>query len=317
MDSRRLRFNTLVGMGASIALSLTKFLAGGLGHSSALIADGVESLADTIGSVVVWRGLKIADRPPDTSHPYGYGKAEALAALCVGALLLAAAVFIIVEAFNKFLTPHEPPAAWTLVILVVVIIIKESLFRLTIRGAREAHSGAAHADAWHHRADSITSAAAFIGVAIAVIGPRWLNSPKLVFADEVAAMVASGVIVITGFGLSLPALRELLDAASPDLAEAVRATAGKINGVRLVEKVEARKSGRGYLVDMHLHVDPAMSVHDAHSLAGLVKAVIRQTHPDVQRVLIHVEPDEPHTHHNPHQAGDTPTNPPAAIGSAP
>ncbi|MBI1189631.1 MAG: cation diffusion facilitator family transporter [Tepidisphaera sp.] len=292
MDSRRLEINTLVGMAASIALCLAKFLAGWLGHSSALIADGVESLADTVGSVVVWRGLRLASKPPDETHPYGYGKAEALAALGVGALLLGAAAFIVIESFNKLLSPHPPPEPWTLAIIAAVIVVKETLFRVTIDGARKTDSDAARADAWHHRADSITSAAAFIGVSIAVAGPRWFAAPRLVFADEVAAMVASGVIVITGFSLGLPALRELLDAASPELANTVRATAGSVPGVRLVEKVETRKSGRGYLVDMHLHVDPAMSVHDAHALAGLVKATIRREHANVGRVLIHVEPCE-------------------------
>lgn len=289
--SRRLRFNTALGLIAGVLLSALKFLAGWLGHSSALIADAVESLADTIGSIVVWRSLKLADRPPDQSHPYGYGKAESLAAMIVGVLLLLAAGFIVSKAFNDLLTPHEPPELWTLLVLLMVIGVKEGLYRLALRGARLTNSDAARADAVHHRADAITSLAALVGVSIAIAGPRWLSSPRLVFADEVAAMVASGIIVVTGVGLIAPAMRELLDAASPALAQEVQATSLRVPGVRLIEKVETRKSGRGYLVDMHVHVDPEMNVHDAHALGGRVKATVMAQHPAVHRVLIHVEPD--------------------------
>jgi cation diffusion facilitator family transporter len=292
MGTASLERNTLIGLGASVVLAAGKFVAGVVGHSSALIADAVESLADTIGSIIVWRSLRVADRPADAAHPYGYGKAEALAALCVGALLLIAAAFIVIKASGDMLTPHQAPEAWTLLVLVGVIVVKEGLFRLVLKGAEIEASDAARADAWHHRADAITSAAAVIGVSLAIWGPRVFGVDRLVLADEAAAMVASGIIVMTGVRLMKPSLRELLDAASPELAEQVRATAASVGGVELVEKVEARKSGRGYLVDMHVHVDPHMSVQAAHGLAGVVKAHVKALHPKVRRVLIHVEPGQ-------------------------
>lgn len=292
MGTAALERNTLIGLGASVLLAAGKFVAGVVGHSSALVADAVESLADTIGSVIVWRSLRVSDRPADAAHPYGYGKAEALAALGVGALLLIAAAIIVIKASGDMLTPHKAPEAWTLFVLVGVIVVKEGLFRLVLKGAEIEASDAAKADAWHHRADAITSAAAVIGVSLAIWGPRWFGVDRLVLADEAAAMVASGIIVMTGVRLMRPSLRELLDAAAPELAEQVRATAASVGGVELVEKVEARKSGRGYLVDMHVHVDPNMSVQAAHGLAGVVKAHVKALHPKVQRVLIHVEPGQ-------------------------
>ncbi|QOI99901.1 MAG: cation transporter [Phycisphaeraceae bacterium] len=292
MASAELERNTLIGLAVSVILAAGKIIAGVLGRSSALIADGVESLADTVGSVVVWMGLRVADREPDAAHPYGYGRAETVAALTVGGLLIAAAMLIVVNAVGDIMTPHDAPAAWTLIVLVVVVAVKEFLFRRVLRGAERFDSDAAKADAWHHRSDAITSAAAFIGVLIAVVGPGLFDAPRLVLADEAAAIVASGVILLTAARLIRPALLELLDASSPELASAVRATAAGVEGVRVIEKVHARKSGRGFLVDMHVHVAPEMEVRAGHALAGKVKATVLAAHPRVRHVLIHVEPDE-------------------------
>ncbi|MBC7771871.1 MAG: cation transporter [Pyrinomonadaceae bacterium] len=292
MSDKTLRRNTIIGLLVSLALAAGKMLVGVLGHSSAMVADAVESLADSIGSSVVWQGIRVSSQPPDQSHPYGYGKAEAVSAFCVGAMLLVAAVIISVKAVHDMMTPHGAPAAWTLIVFVPVIVLKETLSRFVMRGAAALGSSAARADALHHRADAITSFAALIGVAIAVFGPRLFHAPGLVLADEVAAMIGSVIIMYTGVSLIRPSLRELLDATAPELAEQVKGTAGEVDGVRLVEKVHARKSGRGYHIDMHLHVAPDMAVLTAHSLAGKVKAHIRERHPSIQHVLIHIEPDE-------------------------
>jgi len=292
MTGDPLQRNTIIGLVASLALACGKMVAGVVGHSSALVADAVESLADTIGSMIVWHGFRVANQPPDQDYPYGYGKAEAIAAFCVGAMLIVAAVVIVVNAVHDMMTPHGAPASWTLIVLVVVIVLKEALSRFIMRGAKAYESSAAHADAMHHRADAVSSGAAFVGVTIAVWGPRWFDAPVLVLADEAAAIVGSIIILFTALGLIRPAIRELIDATAPELSEKVRATASGIEGVRLVEKVHARKSGRGYHIDMHLHVAPDLSVQAAHSLAGKVKADIKEKHPNIRHVLIHVEPDE-------------------------
>ena len=292
MSAGKLQRNTIVGLFASVALAGGKLAAGIFGHSSALVADAVESLADTVGSLVVWQALRVADKPPDAEHPYGHGRAEALAAIAVSGLLLAAAVLIVVRSIEGMLKPHEGPAAWTLAVLAGVIVVKEALFRLVLKGAELDGSDAARADAWHHRSDAVTSGAAFVGVTVAVWGPRHLGIPSLVLADEVAALIASGIIVMTAIRLLRPALHEVLDAAAPEFIQQVRQTAGAVEGVRLVEKVHARKSGRGYYVDMHLHVDPELSVRLAHALSGKVRATLRAANPKVRDVLIHIEPND-------------------------
>lgn len=288
----KLQNQTLFALVVSLVLAGGKLVAGVLGHSSALIADAVESIADAIGSLIVWQGLRVASRPPDENHPYGYGKAEALAALLVGSLLLVAAVLIVVEAFGQLFTPHNAPETWTLAVLLGVIVVKEVLFRFLLASAVEHRSDAVRADAWHHRSDAITSAAAFVGVSVAIWGPRWTGMQTLVYADEVAALFASGIIVITAVRLIRAPIRELLDAAPHDLIGEVRSAAGSIEGVCLVEKVTARKSGRGYHVDMHLHVSPTMTVDAAHALSGKVKAHVRSTVGGIEQVLIHIEPAE-------------------------
>lgn len=290
MRERSLLRNTLIGLVASILLAVVKLLAGLFGRSSALVADAVESLADAVGSVLVWQAVRVAARPPDPRHPYGYGKAEAVAALSVGGLLVVAALFIVVKAMNEILVPHEAPAPWTLAVLALVVAVKELLFRFVMRGAAELNSDAARADAWHHRSDAITSAAAFIGVSIAVWGPQLTGIPTLVLADEAAAFLASGIILVTAISLIRPALFELLDAAADDMADDVRRIAGQVEGVRQIEKVYVRKSGSGYHVDMHLHVDPDLSIRVAHALARKVKSVLQTELPNLVSVLIHVEP---------------------------
>ncbi len=284
--------NTLIGLAASVALASIKLAAGVFGHSSALIADAVESLADTVGSLVVWQSLRVADRPADHEHPYGHGKAEALATLFVGGLLFVAAGVIVIRAIDDIRTPHSSPEPWTLIVLIAVIAVKEVLFRLVLKGATQHASDAAKADAWHHRSDAITSAAAFLGVSIAIASTRWLNMPSLVLADEVAAIIASAIIVATAINLVRPAFHELLDGSMPEIAAKVGLTAAAVEGVRLIEKCHARKSGRGYHVDMHVQVDRDLPIHEAHALGGKVRAYVRTIHPEVRDVLIHIEPQE-------------------------
>ncbi|MDX9912782.1 MAG: cation diffusion facilitator family transporter [Phycisphaerales bacterium] len=293
----------------SLALAGTKLVAGVLGNSSALVADAVESFADCVGSLVVIRGLRTASRPPDAAHPYGYGRAEALAAVAVSGLLVAAAVTIIYRAFIDLLTPHKAPAAWTLLVLLAVIAVKEGLYRSLARHAERHRSDAVRADAWHHRADAITTLAAFVGVSIAVWGPGLTSIASLVLADEAAALIASGIILVTAWSLARAPLRELLDASSPEVADAARLAAESVAGVVWCEKAFARKSGRGHLVDMHLHVDPEISVREGHAIAGRAKAEILHRVPSVAYVLIHVEPASRPGTDDPSSAHDAPLSP--------
>ena len=289
MQSKRLQRSlraTFLGLAANVALTIAKFLAGVLGHSQALIADAVESLADIFSSIIVWRGLVVAEMPPDDDHPYGHGKAEPISAAIVSAMLLLAAGMIAFHSLAGINEPRVAPSWWTLIILVIVIVVKETLFRFVLHESQTVSSSAVETDAWHHRSDAITSAAAFLGIGITLVGGKGYEH-----ADNWAALVAACVIAFNGWRLLRPAFNELMDR-SPDreLIKKIRAAAGSIRGVDRVEKCFVRKMGYQYFVDMHLEVDPQMTVENSHRIGHEVKDRVRAEIPSVRDVLIHIEP---------------------------
>lgn len=291
-DAPKARLNrglraTFVGMGVNALLTASKFTAGVLGHSNALIADAVESLADMISSIIVWRGLVVAAAPADREHPYGHGKAEPLAAAFVATMLLIAAGFIAFRSATQLsLESRELPHAFTLYILLGVVLIKELMYRFVSRAADSLESITLYSDAAHHRSDAITSLAAAVGITVALMG-----GPKFAKADDIAAIVAASIIAYNGFKLLRPAVNELMDtSASRTMVHQIEQAAAEIEGVHNIEKCLARKSGYQYLVDMHVQVDPHMTVADAHQISHRVKDHVRAKVPEVSDVLIHIEP---------------------------
>ncbi len=286
---------TFLGIAVNVILGAAKFLAGIFGHSHALIADATESFADIFNSLVVWRGIVVAAAPPDKEHPYGHSKAEPLAAAFGAIMLLLAAVWIAGKAaidIYEFLSPQisdpprEPLRAFTLIVLVVVIVVKEGLFRFVIGEGDATDNSAVKTDAWHHRSDAITSAGAFIGISIALIGGE-----KFSWADDAAAIFCAVIIGINGWLLLRPPLSELMDEApDPKIIEDIRQVAAGTAGVERVEKCFVRKAGHLFFVEMHVEVDPQMTVLHSHEIAHAVKDKIRETMPNVSDVLIHIEP---------------------------
>jgi cation diffusion facilitator family transporter len=276
------------GLLLNVVLALVKLLAGIVGNSYALIADGIESTADIFSSLVVWGGLRIASRSADDQFPFGYGKAEALAAAVVGLMLVAAGMGIAIQSIREVQSPQAAPAPFTLAVLVAVIIVKELLFRRVRSLGTDVGSTAVLADAWHHRSDAVTSAAAFVGISVALVGgPRWAS------ADGWAATFASCIILVNGLRVLRPAVAELMDRApSEQVRSRVEAAAGAVDGVLATEKLKVRKVGTGYYVDLHVQAAPDMALHDAHILSGIVKSAIRGAVPEVQGALIHMEPYE-------------------------
>jgi cation diffusion facilitator family transporter len=277
---------TFAGMAVNIVLSGAKLAAGIIGHSHALVADAVESFADIFSSLIVWRGLVVAAAPADEDHPYGHGKAEPIASAIVAAMLLGAALWIVLTAFGEIMEPHRSPAPFTLLVLVVVVAVKEGLFRFVSREGNAVDSSVVKTDAWHHRSDAITSVAAGIGISVSLIGGKGFEA-----ADDVAAIAAAGVIAWNGWHLLRPALSELMDAApSREIVDQIRRIAAATPGVDRVEKCIVRKVGYQYFVDMHVEVDPQMTVLRSHEIAHAVKDKIRGTMPSVNDVLVHIEP---------------------------
>ncbi len=267
-------------------LSVVKLVTGVVGNSYALIADAIESLGDVLSSMIVWSGFVIASKPPDEDHPYGHGKAEPLAALAVSAMLIGAAGLIAFQAAQGIRQPHDSPAPYTLIVLLAVVVIKEAMYRYEWAVARSIESAAIAADAWHHRGDAITSLAAGVGITIALLGGKGYES-----ADDWAALAGCSIILINGLRFARFSVQELMDAVPQTaLPGAVEEAALRVEGAKHVEKVLLRKMGPAVYVDLHLEVDPSVSVLEAHEIAHRVKAAIIAARPEVADVLVHVEP---------------------------
>jgi cation diffusion facilitator family transporter len=280
-----------VGVVINAALAAVKLAAGVVGHAYALVADAVESLADIFASLIVWGGLHISAQPPDEDHPFGHGKAESLAAGVVSLMLVSAAIMIALHSIQEIRTPHRTPAPWTLVVLIVAMIIKWILSRRVKAVGESMGSRAVEADAAHHLSDAFTSAAAFIGISIAVIGSRFYGGNGWEQADDWAALLASFVIAYNGFSMLRGTVDDLMDRVpGKDVIQAIERAAHSVSEVLATEKLTARRSGTTYWVTLHVQAAPTLSLQEAHIVSGKVKSAIRAAVPRVEWVLVHMEP---------------------------
>lgn len=278
----------LRGIVLNLALAGVKFAGGILGGTYALIADGIESLMDVLSSALVWAGFRVAAEPPDEDHPYGHGKAEPLAAMAVALFIFGAAAWIAVHAMHEIVTPHRTPHWATLPLLAGIVAVKAWFSRRLARAGESEGSTALGAEAWHHYSDALTSAAAFAGIAVAVAG-----GPGYESADDWAALLACVVIVINGARIFNRALRDVMDTAVPlEMENQVRAVALAVDGVRGLDKCRVRKSGLSHLVDIHVEVEPTLTVRAGHEIAHAVKDALVQSPLHISDVSVHIEPSE-------------------------
>lgn len=275
-----------MGAVANSVLAVVKFVAGIAGNSYVLVADAIESLTDVASSCVLLLGLKIAARPPSSKYPYGRGRAETFSALFVSFLLFFAAIGIAIESVRQITTVHSVPAPYTLAVVITVVLIKEALFRWAFKIGSSLKSAAIQADAWHHRSDAITSAAAFLGISIALIG-----GPGYESADDWAALFAAGIILLNAFLIARPAIDEMLDRSpDPNVVKEIRSLAESVDGVLGTHKCFVRKLGLELFVDLDVVVDAEMSVRESHSIAHRVQDLVREQLPVITKVLVHIEP---------------------------
>lgn len=285
------------------ALGAAKLAAGILGHSYALIADASESFADVMGSCVTLYGLRIAATPADQTHPAGHGRAETLASAVTALALCGVGALIFWQATLTLGEPRHAPNPLTLLVLVPVILIKEKMFHWMRARGKEIGSLAVVADAWHQRSDVVTSVAALGGIIIA-----WVGGPAWSHADSWAAMLSSIWLVGTGLWLLGPALHELMEGSvDPALLDFIYESSRDCPGIRGIDKVWVRKLGMRLMVDLHIEVDPDISVQEGHRLAHEVKAKLQQELPQVRDVMVHVEPYDPERAKRPYriQSGGT------------
>jgi len=277
--------SSILGVIINLVLAVAKCLAGVAGHSFALVADGIESLSDVVSSSVVALGLWWATRPPDKDHPYGHGKVEPIAAIVVCFALVGAAIAIAVQSVSEIRTPHRLPEAYTLPILLGVVVLKVFFSRYVSSIAGDIESTAVKADAWHHISDAVVSGFAFVGISIGLLS-------KNATADDWAALCASPIILFSALRQMRAPIAELLDTApSTNLESEVRLVAATVPGVIALEKCFVRKVGFRHYVDLHVIVDGNLTVRQGHAIAHQVENVILQRMSNIAEVLVHIEPE--------------------------
>lgn len=270
----------------NILLALIKYISGILGNSFALIADAIESLTDVFASILLLLGLKYAQRPADSNHPYGHGKIEPLISILLAALMIFSALYIAYQSIINIQTPSHTPKPWTLIILGIIILWKELSFRFVKHRNKNIESSTLNADAWHHRSDAITSLAAFIGISIALVGGKGYEA-----ADDWAALFAAAFIMYNSYTILRSALAEIMDENIYDeLCVKINTIAHTVPGILSTEKCYIRKGGTKYFVDLHARVDGRITVAEGHKISHNLKETVLKEIPAIENILIHIEP---------------------------
>ncbi|MFH1039418.1 MAG: cation diffusion facilitator family transporter [PVC group bacterium] len=279
-----------IGIVGNIVLCAVKFLAGILGQSAAMVADAVHSLSDMMSSIIVLAGLKVARKRPDREHPYGHSKAESVAAQMVALFLVFLGGMIFFKSWKSISdSDYTTPAGYVLLVAVLSIVTKEGLYQYKSRLGKRIHSSSLIADAWHHRSDALSSIAVLIGVSLALLG-----GPRFHVADHVAAMAVALIICYAGVRMLFKTSSELMDqVVTGPPAQKIEEMALAVPGVKRVEKLLIRKSGMDLMIDIHIEVEPSLSVVQGHDIAGEVKRRLMEQVGSLKSVLAHVEPFQP------------------------
>lgn len=278
---------TLVGAWINVVLSLVKILAGIFGHSHALIADGIHSLSDLVSDVIVWVAARHASDKPDAEHPYGHGRFETLATLLLGIILLLVALGLTWDAGQRLFNPADllVPEPMALYAAFASILFKEGLYHYTVRVARQVRSKMLLANAWHHRSDAISSVVVVIGVAGALAG--------LTYLDAVAAVLVAVIIGKIGWGLVWDSMQELADhGLGSERLQEIRQQILAVGGVRGLHMLRTRSLGGHVLADVHLLVEPRISVSEGHLISLLVEQQLKDSFDDIEDVIIHIDPED-------------------------
>ncbi len=278
---------TLIGGLCNIFLSVLKIFIGFIGHSQALIADGIHSASDLLTDALVLFASRAGSQAPDEKHPYGHGRYETISTVLVSMMLIMVSVGIIVDAvYKSFLHPSFiEPSVWTLVIVLVSIIINELLFHYTLRIGKRIYSTILNANAWHHRSDSFSSLIVLIGISGGMLGIHYM--------DGVAAIVVALIIIKMGIKMAWSSFQELTDA-SVD-AELVRKffnTINKMPGIKSVHQLRTRLLGGAVFIDVHVQVDSRLSVSEGHFLGEQVQKNLISDFSEIADVIVHVDSED-------------------------
>jgi cation diffusion facilitator family transporter len=277
---------TIVGAAVNIVLSVLKIVIGYIGHSQSLVADGVHSLSDLLTDVLVIVAAKHAAQDADADHPYGHGRFETVFTVALGSFLIIVGGGIAIDAIRRVAEPDAllQPTLWTLLVAAVSIGSKEVLYHYTMRVAKKVRSNMLRANAWHHRTDAISSIIVFIGIAGTMLGMNYL--------DAVAAVGVALLIGKIGWDLCAQSIRELVDTAlDPDRVEKIEQTIQSVPGVTELHMLRTRQMGGNALVDVHIQVDPKLSVSEGHYISEKVRARLIRQVDEVTDVMVHIDPE--------------------------
>lgn len=283
---------TLWGAVVNLLLTAGKLVAGALGHSAAMVADGVHSLSDLISDVVVLAFTHISAKGKDRDHSFGHGKFETLATLIisiilviVGGKLMSEGIRSIIDIINGAVLPR--PGIIALAAAAVSIAAKEILYHVTMKTGKRVQSPVVIANAWHHRSDALSSIGSLLGIGGAIIlGSKWT------ILDPIVSCAISIAIIIVAFRMAMPSIAELLEASLPEEIEnQITATASAVEGVRDLHELKTRRNGISFIIDAHMTVDPDISIVEAHNIATRVEEALRAKFGSETQISIHMEPD--------------------------
>ncbi|GAB4292804.1 MAG: hypothetical protein Kow0090_06900 [Myxococcota bacterium] len=283
-SSKEIKKVTLIGAVINLILSAVKIIGGEITHSFALIADGLHSLSDLITDVVVYAGAEIGARPPDDSHPYGHGKFETLSANIVALALIAVGGGIAWKAIAA-IHRHESvlPGGTVLILATLSLLVKEGLFHYTKVWARKTGSPALLANAWHHRSDALSSVAVVVGAIFGLMGYD--------YADSIAGIVVALMVIIAGLKIILEGLDELMEKSLGN--ETLKRIEKIFNGkpeIKEWHKLRTRRVGREAFIDVHILLDPEITLLEGHKIADEIEEAIRTSLHDPVNITIHIEP---------------------------
>jgi len=281
---------TIAGAIVNFILAIVKVIIGIIGHSHALLVDGIHSFSDLLSDIIVVFAAKKSSQSPDENHPYGHARIETAFAAVLGGVLITVGVGIVVDALGRLASGNIiTPSNLTLWVALLSVLSKEALYQYTFIYAKRLNSTILKANAWHHRSDAISSIVVLVGISGSLYGIHYL--------DAAAAVIVSMMISKIGWDIAKESIEQLVDKGlDPKKVQSISQHIVEIPGVSQMHMLRSRQMGADALLDVHIEVSPQLSVSEGHRISDEVSAELTQTFPDIAQVLVHIDPEDDEAH---------------------
>lgn len=285
-QEKEIKKMTIGGSIGNVLLAGLKISVGVFSKSQALIADGVHSLSDLITDIVILIGVREWTRPADKEHPYGHGRIETLTSIFIGVVLSVVAFILGRNALISFTQETNNALGWpAFVIAIISIIVKEILFKLTVKKGKKINSRALISNAWHHRSDALSS----VPVALAVLLEKIF--PGLPYIDPIATLIITLFLIKASWNILLPCFKELLESREDtSLETSIETLSKEIKEIKEVHKIRIRRVGSALLLDLHMLVNREMTIEKAHMISSKLETKIKEMDENISDILVHIEP---------------------------